>query len=204
MSLFAIGDIHGEITKLSNLIEKINPSDTDTIIFIGDYIDRGENSKLVIEFLIKLSESFQCIFLKGNHEWMLNRAFLSRKDLDLWLNNGGVETILNYGSMSNILPIHNDFFNSLKLYHETDDYIFVHAGLEPGIPIHLQHEETLLWIRDPFLNAPTGLDKIVIHGHSPILEPICFDGDKINIDTGAVYGGYLTAIQLPENIVFQV
>lgn len=201
--LFAIGDIHGEVSKLRTLLHKLSPTADDDFIFLGDYIDRGENSKETIDTLIELDGLCTCTFLTGNHELMMKRAHRSRADQNLWLNNGGVKTILDYGSMDRIMPTHGDFFNNLASMHETEDYYFVHAGFEPGVPIQRQNIDTMVWIRDEFLDHPTRLDKVVIHGHNPI-DDVVLDGDKINLDTGAVYGDKLTALQLPEKTLIQV
>ena len=127
---------------------------------------------------------------------------MSTKRLHVWLKNGGDTTLLSYGSMANIFRKHSRFFFKLELYYETNDYIFVHAGVKPNVPLYQQHESDLLWIRDAFLSAPTGLSKCVVHGHSRVSHvQIC--SDKINVDTGAVYGGALSAIELPSCRVLQ-
>lgn len=196
MRTFAIGDIHGEIDKLRGLIHELQPKPLDTLIFLGDYIDRGAHSQLVISFLCELSTRTHCVFLKGNHEALLEQAAMSSKRLHVWLKNGGDTTLLSYGSMAAIWSQHTNFFNNLQLYYETDAYIFVHAGIKPNIPMHHQHDSDLLWIREEFLNQPTGIDKIVVHGHSRVTH-VDIQSDKINVDTGAVYGGPLSAIALP-------
>ncbi|MDG2264649.1 MAG: metallophosphoesterase family protein [Candidatus Marinamargulisbacteria bacterium] len=200
MRTFAIGDIHGEINKLRSLIHNLQPKSCDTLIFLGDYIDRGPHSQLVVSFLCDLSTRTHCIFLKGNHEALLEQAATSTKRLQVWLKNGGDATLLSYGSMEALWSQHTHFFNDLQLYYETEAYIFVHAGIKPSIPMHRQHASDLLWIRDEFLNQPTGLDKIIVHGHSRVAH-VHIQPDKINIDTGAVYGGDLSAIELPSGHV---
>lgn len=202
MRTFAIGDIHGEIDKLSRLIEKLSPKPLDTLIFLGDYIDRGADSQAVVSFLCDLSQYTQCLFLKGNHEALLEQARVSASRLKVWLKNGGGSTVLSYGSMDNIWRYHEQFFEKMPLYYETGDYIFVHAGIKPNIPMHQQQESDLLWIRDEFLLHPTGLSKCVVHGHSRVNQ-VTIQADKINIDTGAVYGGPLSAIELPSHRIIQ-
>jgi serine/threonine protein phosphatase 1 len=202
MRTFAIGDIHGEINKLCGLIQLLNPTPSDQLIFLGDYIDRGPDSQAVVSFLCDLSTQAQCIFLKGNHEALLEQAAVSNRRLHVWLKNGGDTTLLSYGSMDNLWVQHAEFFKNMPLYHETDSYIFVHAGIKPNVPMYQQHESDLLWIRNEFLDQPTGLSKVVVHGHSRV-NHVDIQSDKINIDTGAVYGGALSAIELPSQQVIQ-
>ena len=188
--LIAIGDIHGEIEKLNSLFEKLNLTKSDTLVFLGDYIDRGKHSKEVIERLIKLSEAVNCVFLKGNHEQMLLRGLESKRESDInyWLMNGGRETFENYGGyekngLIEIYRIHFDFFKSLKPFYLTDKYLFVHAGIRPEKPLKEQDESDLLWIRDEFINKKHKLKQKIIFGHTAFYEPY-IENDKIGIDTG--------------------
>ena len=170
---------------------------------MGDYIDRGDNSRAVIDQLLAFNHDYNCIFLKGNHEWLFEQAKISRKIMQLWHRNGGDETLISYGSMAAITALHGPFFNALALYYETQAYIFVHAGIRPGIPLYQQAESDLLWIREDFLDAPVSTQKCVVHGHTPVRD-VQIQNNKINVDTGAVYGGPLSAIVLPEKTVIQV
>ncbi|MEJ2284331.1 MAG: metallophosphoesterase family protein [Desulfobacterales bacterium] len=206
--IFAIGDIHGCYDQLLELLKKI-PVDykQDTLVFMGDYIDRGPKSVEVVDFLIKLKHRLPgTIFLKGNHEDMLQK-YLDGTDRFTYLLNGGQQTLDSYLSRSThtgahpIPPDHMDFFKSLRLVYETDDYIFVHAGLRPKVPVDSQQTEDMLWIRDKFLYSRYDFGKPVIFGHTPLGEPLV-ESNKIGIDTGAVYGNELTCVQLPDRIFY--
>ena len=208
MSIYAIGDIHGQFYKLVDLLDIINPDKDDTIVFLGDYIDRGSFSYNVIEHLIAYSETHKCIFLKGNHEDMF-MDYMSGINEDVFTRNGGMRTVDTYHEMGydihprtyyrdRTLPdTHMTFFQQLKVYHETDDYIFVHAGLTPNVPLEQQREDTMLWIRFSFIMSEYDWGKRVIFGHTPD-DRVLIEDNKICIDTGAAYGGKLTAIKLPE------
>ena len=183
--LIAIGDIHGEYHKLDNLIQKIKPVNSDTIVFTGDYIDHGKNSKYVIDYLIELSKKTNCIFLMGNHEDLLLKAKSNElKDVANWYLTGGFSTFKDYGEdVSNIFKTHGQFFENLKLYYITDNYFFVHGGINSGKSVDEQTKEDLLWIRYSFINYPHQLKQKVIFGHTPFETPY-IDDDKIGIDTG--------------------
>ena len=183
--LIAIGDIHGEINELNSLLDKISPKKSDTLVFLGDYIDRGNNSKEVISTLIKLKKSTNRIFLMGNHENMLLRTKETRKEEDIgfWLFNGGITTVDSYGDYVNIFQTHGDFFENLKLYYQTEDFLFVHAGIRPDKPLDEQEKQDFLWIRDNFINHKHQLKQKVIFGHTIFDEPYVED-DKIGINTG--------------------
>jgi len=207
--IFAIGDIHGCYDQLKALVEKI-PIDfsRDTLLFIGDYIDRGPHSAEVVDYLIQLKKRVkEVIFLKGNHEDMLDK-FLSGDDRFTYLLNGGQQTLDSYLKKTvqpesfPIPPDHVEFFKSLRLYYETEDFIFVHAGLRPRTPLETQSAEDLLWIRDNFISTKYDFGKRVIFGHTPLKKPLV-EPNKIGIDTGAVYGNALTCVQLPELVFFK-
>ena len=202
--IYAIGDIHGCYDQLLALLKKIPINyQQDTLVFMGDYVDRGPKSVEVIDFLIKLKKRIPgIIFLKGNHEDMLEK-YLDGTDRFTYLLNGGQQTLDSYLSRSTnagnhpIPPDHMDFFKSLRLVYETDDYIFVHAGLRPKVSLDSQETEDMLWIRDKFLHSRYDFGKPVVFGHSPLGEPLV-ESNKIGIDTGAVYGNALTCVQLPD------
>jgi len=207
--LFAIGDIHGCYDRLKALVEKI-PIDfsRDTLLFIGDYIDRGPHSAEVVDYLIQLKKRVkEVIFLKGNHEDMLDK-FLNGDDRFTYLLNGGQQTLDSYLKKTvqpesfPIPPDHVEFFKSLRLYYETEEFIFVHAGLRPRTPLETQSTEDLLWIRDNFISTKYDFGKRVIFGHTPLKKPLV-EPNKIGIDTGAVYGNALTCVQLPELVFFK-
>ncbi len=207
--IFAIGDIHGCLDKLENLMKQI-PADfgRDRIVFLGDYIDRGPDSFGVVEYLIALQEKHPetFIFLKGNHEEMLE-LYLAGMDRSLYLSNGGLQTLESYMAQESLEdgpPIpesHLSFFASLLPYYETDKYIFVHAGLKPGVPVYEQKSEDLFWTRTAFIESDYSFGRLVIFGHTPFVKPLIHP-NKIGIDTGAVYGYQLTCVELPDMIFY--
>ena len=207
--IFAIGDIHGCYDRLKKLMAKI-PIDFshDTLVFIGDYIDRGPHSVEVVDYLIRLQSRIpQVVFIKGNHEDMLDK-FISGADRYTYLLNGGQQTLDSYltkPAQSDSFPIppdHMAFFKSLRLFYETDKFIFVHAGLRPRVPLESQKTEDLLWIRDKFITTRYDFGKRVIFGHTPLKKPLV-EPNKIGIDTGAVYGNALTCVQLPDLVFYK-
>jgi len=203
--IFAVGDIHGCLNKLIELMGVIEwRPDQDTLVFIGDYIDRGADSAGVIDYLLSLKKNFtDIIFLKGNHEQLL-LDYLQGKNQDLYFINGGRQTLESYALRGKGIPEpHLDFFNSLRLFYETDDYIFVHAGLRDHLPLEKQDQHDLLWIRNEFIDSDFNHGKVVVFGHTPMLRPLV-QKNKIGIDTGAVYGGMLTCVELPEIIFHSV
>ncbi len=174
----------------------------DKVIFLGDYIDRGPQSKEVIEFLKTLKKNYDVVLLKGNHEDMLLRC-VENGDCFPWERNGCAATISNYDGVENIKK-ELDFFKSLKPYHEEGKYLFVHGGVKPGIPLEDQQEFDMIWIRDEFIYSENPLPgKIVVFGHTPFKEVLIME-DKIGIDTGCVYGNKLSAIRLDDMKVFSV
>ena len=198
--IIGITDIHGELGKLESLLEKLDLTPDDTIVFMGDYIDRGKNSKGVIDKIISLSDFCKCVYLKGSHEY----AYLNARKGDeyykyLFWNYGGVQTVESYGSFENIYNVHGEFLESLLPYYETEDYFFIHAGLRPNIPLEEQQEEDFFYIRSEFYSHKTNFPKKIIFGHTEFDEPQV-QADKICIDTGC--GKYpnavLTAIICPE------
>jgi serine/threonine protein phosphatase 1 len=210
--IFAIGDIHGCLEKLTELMNKIGiDRQNDTLVFIGDYIDRGKYSREVIDYVIRLQSGHKNIIcLRGNHEQMFLR-YLDGIDEGLYLGNGGRATLDSYGIFlsddiekrkDKISAQHRKFFQSLVPYYDTDKYIFVHAGLRPGLPLQEQALDDLLWIRYEFIESKNDFGKIVIFGHTPLPSPM-IDKNKIGIDTGAVYGGPLTCVELPEMKLYQ-
>ena len=210
--IYAIGDIHGCLSHLEHLIDLVNPDlDRHRLIFMGDYIDRGPDSAGVVDFIIDLKKRYNpenIICLMGNHERMF-LDYLDGKDEMLFLMNGGVTTTASYwgeyGDRLNrrLPPEHWEFYQTLKLYYETDDYIFVHAGLKPGLPLENQQEEDLLWIRKEFISSDYDFGRRVIFGHTPMRSPLV-RANKIGIDTGAVYGNKLTCVVLPDEKFYAV
>ena len=208
--IFAIGDIHGCRSYLEELIAKIkiDPHE-DRIVFIGDYVDRGPDVRGVVELILSLKHQYKLICLIGNHERLLLDYYDYGYNRDLWLANGGIQTIDTYGTTSNgkklaIPRDHLKFFRSLQPYYETEDTIFVHAGLKPGVPLIEQNMIDLVWIREDFIHSSHDFGKRVIFGHTPQPGEPYIDPYKIGIDTGAVYGGKLTCLELPDIKFYQV
>jgi len=200
---FIIGDIHGCLDMFMRLLDKIpwRPGQ-DALIFIGDCIDRGTNSKGVVDYILGLIRDYPHVScLLGNHEAMLLN-YLSGKEQDIYLANRGLTTLKNYlaekpeGEGPLVPPDHISFYRSLKLFMELRDYYVVHAGFRPGVDLEHQTEEDMIWIREPFLSSGYDFGKKVIFGHTPFSKPLIMD-NKIGLDTGAVYGNRLTCIELP-------
>lgn len=207
---FAIGDIHGCFGLLEDLWGKLDfQPENDTLVFIGDYIDRGPHSREVVDFVLDLQSRFKVVCLLGNHERMLLSYHLHNSGREMFLMNGGANTIASYGLKDtaagkriNVPSSHLDFFRKLLNYYETEDYIFVHAGLKPGVPLQKQDPEGMIWIRQEFLSSDYDFGKTVVFGHTPLPRPLLKPG-RIGIDTGAVYGGKLTCVKLPDEIFYQ-
>ena len=195
--LIGISDIHGELEKLCRVLEKVNPQKDDTIVFMGDYIDRGAKSKEVVQKIIDMENICNCVYLIGSHEYALLHADTDDYYHYLFWNYGGVQTVESYGSFDNILKVHGDFFRSLKFYYINGRYLFVHAGLRDGIPIESQNEVDMVYIRREFYEKPHHFPYKIIFGHTEFDKPLV-QNDKICIDTGC--GKYknspLTAIVL--------
>jgi len=210
--IFAIGDIHGCLDKLKGMMERIDiDDDEDTLVFIGDYIDRGPDPKGVVDFVLELKSRLKnVVCLLGNHEQTFLNFYFHGRDSNLFYLNGGDTTIESYGLIEttegkkiNVPESHLKFFKSLVPYYETDDYIFVHAGIRSGIPMGKQNVDDLIWIRHEFIRSFHDFGKIVVFGHTPLPEPL-IQPNKIGIDTGACYGGELTCVVLPETKIIQV
>ncbi len=210
--IFAIGDIHGCLEKLEELMAKLDiDRQKDTLVFIGDYIDRGKSGKEVVDYVLRLQNEYQnVVCILGNHEQMFMR-YLEGMDESMYLSNGGVSTLSSYEIFLSdetekrkrkIPENHLRFFESLLPYYETDGYIFVHAGIRPGLPLKEQTLDDLLWIRYEFIENEKDFGKTVVFGHTPLMSPL-IEINKIGIDTGAVYGGKLTCVELPEIKIYQ-
>jgi len=198
---YVIGDIHGCLRPLQRLLEKFAPQPGDEVVFIGDYIDRGPQSREVVEHLLGLS--YRCVFLLGNHEKML-LDYLDGKDEGLFLANGGLATIQSYGGhVANIPPAHLRFFRDLQLMYETEHYLFVHAGVRPLVSLENQTVDDLVWIRQEFFQFIGRFSKLVVFGHTP-LRQVLLAPDRIGIDTGCVFGGKLSCLRLPDREIIQV
>jgi serine/threonine protein phosphatase 1 len=200
-----IGDIHGCLTSLVYLLKKI-PAKIDSFIFLGDYIDRGPDTKKVLDSILDLKQRHpHVICLLGNHELMLLN-FLAYRDDGRFLDVGGKQTLESYGLPVNssptqvkaaIPPEHLAFLHDLPLLWENQYAFFVHAGLQPGVHSSRQTRNWCLWSRDNFIRSTHDFGKPVVFGHTVFNKPLV-QKNKIGIDTGAVYGQSLTALLLPD------
>lgn len=209
----AIGDIHGCVRSLKTLWNKLKPHKDAIHVFIGDYIDRGPDSKGVVDFLLDVRHDRKCIFLRGNHEQMLLDALLD-DDSQNWMYNGGDVTLKSYNNprkVSDIPASHIEFYKETRFFYETDNYFFVHAGAPPHqtleqSKIDVRSEHFFLWGREHLNALETPWEKTVIFGHTPRPYPIR-KPNMIGIDTGCVYDelgyGKLTAVILPETEFIQ-
>ena len=211
--LFAIGDVHGCARELSALLEKLRPAAEDTVVFLGDYIDRGPDSKGVVDLILDLKKRCQVVALKGNHEAML-LDFLDHPDTQgagMFVLNGGSTTLASYtveGGSYQIPDEHLEFFRTLKICYQTESHFFVHAGLPltPIAKLNMRDPELqmqMVWMRQPFLSTPFKWEKIIVHGHTPTAKVENLP-NRINLDTGCVYGNSLTALELPANVFHSV
>lgn len=219
MRVYAIGDIHGCSHLLDLLHEKIARDakkfrGEKIVVYLGDFIDRGHDSKGVVERLLHaVPAGMQAHYIKGNHDAALLAFLVDPGTYRVWRNFGAAETLQSYGvsaplfdamdqfeaarvALSQALPReHLAFFNNLALKVEIGDYMFCHAGVRPGVAIDEQCEEDLLWIREEFLNSNLAFGKVVVHGHTPLLAPVR-TANRISVDTGAYATGTLSAAVL--------
>lgn len=222
--VYAIGDVHGRLDLLQDLVERIRvdrralPSGTRSqLIFLGDYIDRGPASAGVVDYVIELRDANRdgaVRTLKGNHEDALLTFLRDAKMGPAWSQYGGAETVRSYGvraplqqedadswepvriALREVMPSsHVSFYEGLETHIVLGDYCFVHAGLRPGVPIAEQTEQDMLSIRNDFLISKRPFEKKVIYGHTPTREPVV-EPHRIGIDTGAFATGVLTALKL--------
>lgn len=207
MRTIAISDIHGCYNELKRLLLDLEyDKENDKLIFLGDYIDRGKDSRLVISLIRRLQENNKnVVALMGNHENMLLEYY---KGIDYcWSFNGSEETIKSYKGFNNQFKDDMRWMRCLPLYYEDEHFIYVHAGIDVNKPIEEQDKNTLLWIRDDFIYNDKQYYKRVIFGHTPTLgingkdKPIYTFTDNIDIDTGCVYGGSLSALIIEDDEV---
>ena len=209
--IYAVGDIHGCLDRLEMLLDEVQPDlEKDVLLFVGDYIDRGPDSRGVVDYVLGLQQKYpreHVVCLKGNHEAML-LDFLQGREREKFLFNGGLGTLReywgdNWDNLKELIlpPEHARFYQELRAYYETPDYIFVHGGLKPGVPLPEQQEVDLLWIRGEFITSVEDFGRLVVFGHTPFKRPLVMP-NKIGIDTGAVYGNYLTCLKLPQKEFF--
>lgn len=229
----AFGDIHGCSEALKTLLGAVNPTPKDTLIFLGDYVDRGSNSKEVLDIIINLKKSHNVIALLGNHESMMCDAFLQKVGQErqrmiwAWYNNGGVSTLnsydYNFDNLLNVdidsepsdlelpedLQAHLDFISQLPTYYINDTHIFVHATPYPDQDIEKQLKTSLIWRRasnlDSQYNFTHKSGKTIVSGHTAQKDgkPLALSEKNIIIDTGSVWTGWVTAMDVTNNTFIQ-
>ncbi len=222
--LIAIGDIHGQLSMLNRLLDDVQPQSDDQFVFLGDYVDRGDDSRGVIDRLIKFQIDFpQTIFIRGNHDQFLLDALVEMglrngqrlremstgynresflTDMAIFLSNGGQDTLESY-HIDNLtaFPLnHVQFLESTQFYWQFEHFIFVHAGVEANISMDKQDPYTLLWDR---LNPPGENGVIHVVGHNPTGGQPRFEDGCYHLDTGAVYGNSLTACDVFTRRIWQ-
>jgi serine/threonine protein phosphatase 1 len=220
--IYAIGDIHGRVDLLNQLLERIgedlasSPSAKPVLVFLGDYIDRGPASRETIDRLIACATTIEAVFLKGNHELIALKCLSDAGLFDTWMRRlGGAETLASYGvdprgfsgegrvvqlqaAFHDALPqAHLRFFRNLETSFTCGDFFFAHAGVKPRVSLSEQKENDLLWIRDEFLTSNLDFGKVVVHGHTPVHE-VEVASNRINIDTGAFATGRLSCLVIDE------
>jgi serine/threonine protein phosphatase 1 len=229
--IYAIGDIHGRSDLLKGLIGRVledmgasaragdPPCDKPVVVFLGDYIDRGADSRGVVDAILALrgDPSLEVRCLKGNHEQALLEFLEDTAIGPSWMIHGGRQTLASYGvathgigpgaasaegwakvrdALANALAGDQlAFYRSLELSATYGDYLFVHAGVRPGVPLDRQSAQDMMWIRHDFIEGSTRLDKLVVHGHTPGEAPYV-DFRRICVDTGAYATGILSAVRL--------
>ncbi len=215
--VYAVGDVHGCLDRLQALHALIaadltaRPAEAAVLVHLGDYVDRGPDSAGVVARLAMGSPlpDVPTINLMGNHEHMMLAALATGEPeaTDLWLANGGADSLLSWGVPRSAQPRewpsylpkpHLVFLRDLAVRHAVGGYLFVHAGIRPGIPLERQSRHDLMWIREPFLSFKKPFGPVVVHGHTPQHEPVV-RANRIGIDTGAVMGGVLTCAVLEED-----
>ncbi len=219
--IYAIGDVHGRYDLLVNLIDQIDhdvsglPDDVQvTIVFLGDYIDRGLQSRQVIELLLSdRLAAYSTVFLVGNHEEALLRFLNDASFGPKWAQYGGAETLLSYGLQpprgrasadpanwqavwqacrEALTSEHLEFYRAMKHYYVSGDYLFVHAGLRPNVALEDQRVHDMLWIREDFLDDQASFPHLIVHGHSPS-DDVYLDNRRMGLDTGAFSSGILAS-----------
>lgn len=217
--VFIVGDLHGCPDEPAVLLQHIEEDEglsrDDLVVFLGDYIDRGPDSKAVIDLMLDFKVRFpQTRFLKGNHEdMMLDFLGFGGNLGQAFLYNGGIETIQSYGisvfappteMVSALPPKHFKFFRDLESVIAVGDFVCVHAGLNPNTALEAQTDNDVYWIRDEFLNHPHQFGKTVVFGHTPHQELFVHLPYKLGLDTGLVFGNKLSCVELSSGKVYQI
>jgi serine/threonine protein phosphatase 1 len=202
----AIGDIHGCSDALASVLRTIDPKHDDTIICLGDYVDRGADSKGVLDMLIRLAGDCQLIPILGNHDVMMLKARENKSAFRKWMEFGGITTLDSYeaSGLINIVPDeHFIFLKSCLSFFETDTHFFVHANYDPLLPLDQQDAGTLRWLSlQDYVAGPHVSGKIAVVGHTPQPEVLNL-GHLICLDTGCGFGGKLTAMEMKSGEVWQ-
>ena len=217
--VYCIGDVHGRCDLLREVHGMIAEDAGGfeghrSVVYLGDLIDRGMGSRDVVDLLLdEPLEGFEAVYLRGNHEQTLLDFLEYPEQAESWLLWGGRETVLSYGVAlppgmqradpqairdalaSRIPERHVAFYRAMAVYHEAGDYLFVHAGIRPGVPLQEQSDSDLMWIRGEFLESEEDHGRVVVHGHS-ITELVEMRANRIGIDTGAYRSGVLTCLVL--------
>jgi serine/threonine protein phosphatase 1 len=224
--VYAVGDVHGRLDLLEPLLRDIardalaiRPVQGPLLVFLGDYVDRGPDSRQVVERVLQMqaAEGFEVVALKGNHEEALLQFLDDPAFAAVWLELGGSATLSSYGvapaqlrsdpdgwrrmhdGFDAALPdSHRRFYQGLELMRVAGDYAFVHAGVRPGVALEAQSERDLLWIRNEFLLDRGPFGKVIVHGHTPTVEPQMLK-HRLGVDTGAYATGVLTAVRLHDH-----
>jgi len=220
--IYAIGDVHGRADLLDRVFARIDahiaahPVVRPVQVLVGDYVDRGPNSRGVLDRLILRARAKEMVLLKGNHESFVLEFLQDPSILQSWSQMGGLETLMSYGltpslkadaeaqrqlarGLHAVLPkSHLRFLSSLPTSFSCGGFFFVHAGVRPRVPLERQREEDLLWIRDEFLLYEEEFGKIIVHGHTPVRE-IDVRPNRINIDTGAYATGQLSCLVIEDD-----
>lgn len=218
--IFAVGDVHGNLRELTILLNFVQSREDltkeDLVVFVGDYIDRGPSSAGVVEYVTAFREAHpETICLQGNHEEML-LSFLGfgGSHGEYYLKNGGAECLQSYGvdvlsqdrgDIARSIPEkHLEFFRTLEIGIVVGNYVFVHAGIRPGIPLDEQREGDLRWIRQEFIQSPHDLGKTVVFGHTSFSQVFVDLPFKLGIDTGIAYGNALSIVEVTEGSCYQI
>ena len=205
MRRFVIGDVHGCSKALRTIVETISPTTEDLIVFLGDFIDRGPDSRGVVDLVLSLSQATRVIAIRGNHELMLMDVLIRGCSPDLWLQGGGAATLVSYGgSLERIPASHIEFFASLRAHFETDNELFIHAGYQPDVPAERIDDAHRYWNHLTGVLAPHCSGKRVFVGHTPQASFKIRDfGHLVLMDTYCFGGGWLTAMNLDTNEIIQ-
>lgn len=217
--IYAVGDIHGMADLLEGVFARIDadmaltPTETTTEVYLGDFVDRGPDSAGVIRLLMARSQIRDVVCIAGNHEIYLLESLKDTAALTRWLGIGGRETLISYGIAPardadiaatqaewdrRFSPAERGFFGSMRLRHRIGNFLFVHAGIRPGVPLEDQTVDDLTLIRDEFLLARRNDGLIVVHGHTPVAE-VDIRSNRINLDTGAYLTGKLSCIAIEQD-----